>query len=113
MTYLHKYVLILHHERIGVDVARERFGLAGLCTVLQLAGYIQGLCPQKDRHKHTDSQVKPKNRSRYQRTKKGYTSYLLICLQPAPCPIFSTLPEDLTSSDYGYMARIQMYQINP
>lgn len=47
MTYLHKYVLILHHQRIGVDVAREWFGLAGLCAVLQLAGYIQGLCPQE------------------------------------------------------------------
>lgn len=40
VTHLHENVLVLHHQRIGVDVAGEGFGLVGICAVLQLAGYI-------------------------------------------------------------------------
>lgn len=40
VTHLHENILVLHHQRIGVDVAGEGLGLVGLCAVLQLAGYI-------------------------------------------------------------------------
>lgn len=55
ITYLDKHILILHHQRIGVNVAREWFALVGICAVLQLAGDIQRLCSHthKETHTHT------------------------------------------------------------
>ena len=56
ITYLDKNILILHHQRIGVNVAGEWFALVGICAVLQLAGDIQRLCSHKHTHTHTHTQ---------------------------------------------------------
>lgn len=50
ITYLDKHVLVLHHQRIGVNVAGEWFALVGVGAVLQLAGDIQRLCSHTDGH---------------------------------------------------------------
>lgn len=52
ITHLDKHILILHHQRIGVNVAREWFALVGVWAVLQLAGDIQRLCSQTQTHTH-------------------------------------------------------------
>lgn len=56
ITHLDKHILILHHQRIGVNVAREWFALVGIRAVLQLAGDIQRLCSQTQTQTHTRTQ---------------------------------------------------------
>lgn len=53
ITYLDKHILILHHQRIGVNVSGEWFALVGICAVLELAGDIQRLCSPTHTQRHT------------------------------------------------------------
>lgn len=53
ITNLDKHILVLHHQRIGVNVSGEWLALVGVCAVLQLASDIQRLCS----HKHTKTRT--------------------------------------------------------
>ncbi len=58
ITHLDKHILVLHHKRIGVNVAWEWFALVDICAVLQLAGDIQRLCSHTHTQTHTYTRVK-------------------------------------------------------